>query len=165
MNKKGYAYSQFSRFIRPGSTLIASDNANTLAALVPATGSLVLVAVNPGAAPVDYVFDLGKFQSLPQAAQAYRTSATQNVASLADIPVQGKSVSLESPALSITTLVLKGAVTTSVSLAPARPRRAALGRLGPGSGQANPVPLFLAPHQAYPINPLGQRRPDPSGNP
>ena len=163
MNKKGYAYAQFSRFIRPGSTIIASDNANTLAALVPATGSLVLVAVNAGTSPVAYAFDLGKFQSLPTAAQAYRTSSTQNLASLADVPVQSKSIALEAPALSVTTLVLKGIVPISVSLAPVRPGKASLGRFGPG--QAYPVPLFMVPERAFPINPLGQRRSFPRKNP
>jgi O-glycosyl hydrolase len=165
MNKKGYAYSQFSRFIRPGSTIIASDNANTLAALVPATGSLVLVAVNAGTTPVAYAFDLGKFQSLPQAAQVYRTSATQNLVSLAEIPVQSKSIALEAPALSVTTLVLKGSVPTSVSLAPSRPGNGTLGRFGLASGQAYPVPMYWVPEQAFPINPLGQRRGYPRVNP
>ena len=155
MNKKGYAYAQFSRFIRPGSTIIASDNANTLAALVPTTGSLVLVAVNAGTTPVTYAFDLGKFQSVPSAAQAYRTSSTQNLASLADVPVQSKSIALEMPALSVTTLVLKGVIPISVSLAPVRPGKAALGRFGPG--QAYPVPLFMVPELDFPINPLGRR--------
>jgi O-glycosyl hydrolase len=156
MNKKGYAYSQFSRFIRPGSTIIASDNANTLAALVPATGSLVLVAVNADSTtPAAYAFDLGKFQILPQAAQVYRTSATQNVASLADIPVQGKSIAFEAPARSVTTLVLKGGVPTSVFLAPGRPVSRTLGGFGPG---AFPVPMYMDPRRAFPINPLGQSR-------
>jgi O-glycosyl hydrolase len=163
MNKKGFAYSQFSRFIRPGSTIIASDNANTLAALVPATGSLVLVAVNAGSTPVEYAFDLGKFQTLPQAAQVYRTSSTQNLAALADIAVQSKSIALAAPALSVTTLVLKGAVTTSVSLAPGRPGHAALGSMDPG--RAYPVPLYMDPKRAISINPLGQRRSYPRVNP
>lgn len=158
MNKKGYAYSQFSRFIRPGSTIIASDNANTLAALVPATGSLVLVVVNSGSAPIQYAFDLGRFQALPQAAQAYRTSATLSLASLADIPVQSKAIALDAPALSVTTLVLKGTVSTSVSLPPGRSGNGTQGRFRFGSGKAFPVPMYMDPERAFPVSPLGQRR-------
>lgn len=114
MNKKGQAYAQFSRFIRPGSLILGSDNPNTLAALVPANGTLVLVTVNAGAETVEYVFDLNKFQSLPASARPYRTSASEDLALLAEIPVAAKTVTMRAPPRSITTLVLGSAQTTGL---------------------------------------------------
>ncbi len=114
MNKKGFAYAQFSRFIRPGSIFIGSNHAATVAALVPASGSLVLVAVNTGTTAAQYAFDLSRFESLPQAAQAYRTSSTENVARLPDLAVTSKTITVQAPARSVTTLVLEMAVTTAL---------------------------------------------------
>jgi O-glycosyl hydrolase len=159
MNKKGYAYAQFSRFIRPGSTLIASDNANTLAALVPASGSLVLVAVNTGASSVNYAFDLSRFQVLPQSAQVYRTSANQDIAALADLPVENKTVTLSAPSRSVTTLVLAGVTTTSVAVAPDKRIRAEKRRrtFGPIAGPAGMGPWFPDPAGSELFNALGRR--------
>jgi O-glycosyl hydrolase len=159
MNKKGYAYAQFTRFIRPGSTLLASDNANTVAALVPASGSLVLVAVNTGTSAAAYAFDLTRFQLLPQAAKAYRTSVNQDIAALADIPVQNKMLTVSAPSRSVTTLVLAGVATTSVHAAPdkrgpAEKRRGAFGAI---AGPAGMGPWFLDPAGESPFNALGRR--------
>src|SRR5688500_9784948 len=158
MNKKGFAYSQFSRFVRPGSRILASDHAATLAALVPASGALVLVVVNTGTAAASYAFDLGRFQALPQSAEAWRTSSTEDVAALAALPVSNKSVVVQAPARSVTTLVLRGA--SGPTLARPQPgeagvRAARLG--GPIELLRRSTPLFLPPDGSLPANALGRR--------
>ncbi|HKP96811.1 MAG TPA: glycoside hydrolase [Fibrobacteria bacterium] len=155
MNKKGYAYAQFSRFIRPGSLIIGSDNPNTLAALVPATGSLVVVAVNTGSSASSYAFDLTRFQILPQAAQVYRTSASQDAAALADLPVSNKVVTVDAPSRTITTLILRGVV-PSVSLAPGNRGRAGKRQAGIDFESA-PAGWYLLPGNFFPVNVLGRQ--------
>ncbi|MEO6097249.1 MAG: glycoside hydrolase [Fibrobacteria bacterium] len=156
MNKKGFAYAQFSRFIRPGSTLIASDHPTTLAALVPASGSLVLVAVNASTSDSSYAFDLGRFSYLPPTAQAYRTSINQDLAALPDIPLRNKLLTLDVPSRSITTLVLKGSASP---LAIAEPGRAGIRaeRTRIISQRAARLPTISFPVNGALINPLGQR--------
>jgi O-glycosyl hydrolase len=134
MNKKGHAYAQFSRFIRPGSLILGSDNPNTLAALVPANGTLVLVAVNAGMEAAEYVFDLNRFQSLPVSARPYRTSASEDLARLAEIPVTNKTVSVQAPPRSITTLVLGSALTSGLGRPSRRGGPFHPGRTSPGMG-------------------------------
>lgn len=130
MNKKGYAYAQFSRFIRPGSVILGAGDTTALAAYRPATGSLILVVVNRGSAAADYVFDLSRFAARPAAARAYRTSSTEDAKSLGSIPVTGTALSVQVPARSITTFVLDGA--TVALLPPLRGGRDARPLLLPG---------------------------------
>lgn len=115
MNKKGSAYAQFSRFIRPGAVILGSGNDNTLAAWHPGTGALVLVAVNPAAAATAFPFNLSAFQALPSVAQAFRTSADEDLARLADLPVADRQVTVQAPPRSVTTVVLRNAVTSALA--------------------------------------------------
>lgn len=119
INKKGYAYAQFSRFIRPGSVILGGGDSNTVAAYRPATGSLILVAINSRAAAADFAFDLSRFAALPASARAYRTSSTEDAAPIAAIPLASGVLKGQLPASSITTFVLDGA---AVALLP--PHRA-----------------------------------------
>jgi O-glycosyl hydrolase len=106
-NKRFYMHAQFSRFIRPGSRILASDGDNTLAALVPSTGNLVVVILNAQVAPADYTLDVSKFAALPPAAAFYRTSATEDAKKLPDIPVRNGGLVLVAAGKSINTLVLR----------------------------------------------------------
>jgi O-glycosyl hydrolase len=110
MNKKGYAYMQFSRFIRPGSIILGAGDSNTVAAYRPATGTLTVVAINSHAAPAGFAFDLTRFAAVPASARVYRTSASEDAASVAAAPVASGILKGELPANSITTFVLEGAV-------------------------------------------------------
>lgn len=116
INKKGSAYAQFMRFIRPGSVLLESNHPGTLAAWSPITATLTLVAVNSGIGSVSFEFEMGGFKSLPPGARVYRTSATEDVARLADVPITGKSLSLAVPESSIVTLVIPGAAVAGIAL-------------------------------------------------
>lgn len=137
MNKKGFAYAQFSRFIRPGARVIGSGSANTLAAYHPDGGVLTLVVVNDSAGPRKYAFDLSGFAVVPAAAQAYRTSATENAAATGAIAVAGKTLVLDAVSMSVTTLVLRG---TSAMVLGIRWGRA--GRGGPERVRQAGTPLF-----------------------
>ena len=140
INKKGYSYAQFSRFIRPGSIILGSGDSTVLAAYRPATGSLILVAVNGRTSPAEYAFDLSLFPVRPASARAYRTSATEDVLSIGPLPLSGAILSAQLPARSVTTFVLDGAAVAI--LPPARPGMAAPGQ---GKGRSLATPAFAVP--------------------
>lgn len=64
LTNKYYTYGQFTKYINPGDTIIASS-ANTLAAYNKNTGDIKIVA-NNGAnlSDVNYVFDLSGFNTV-----------------------------------------------------------------------------------------------------
>ncbi len=110
----GFAYTkaywvmaQYSRFLRPGCILISSGDPRTLAALDEETGKLILVAFNPEATEVRRQFDLAAFSEIAPHAQAFRTSATESLAALPKIPLEGSLLSLVLPAQSVTTLLIR----------------------------------------------------------
>jgi O-glycosyl hydrolase len=110
--KQYYAIAQYSRFIRPGFTIISAGNAqNTLAAYSAATKRLVLVSTNDGTDgnALANDLDLTAFNGLPKTVTIYRTTADANT------NVQAGSVALASghvidqlPLQSIATYVLDG---------------------------------------------------------
>jgi O-glycosyl hydrolase len=137
MNKKGFAYAQFSRFIRPGAIILGSGDSNTVAAYQPATGALILVVVNAGDAAADYAFDLSRFSGRPASARAYRTSSSEDIKSLGAVALTGTTLAAQMPARSVTTLVLDG---ITVAILP-RPRalNPSARRFLPVSASATPV--------------------------
>ena len=70
-----YARMQVSRFIKPGYTIISSNEAATLAAINPTNDTVVLVINNSNAASKSYQVDLNLFGSVGDSAQVYRTTA------------------------------------------------------------------------------------------
>lgn len=108
LTKKFYAMSNYSKFIRPGYKLIAIDDANSLAAYDPATGTTVIVTTNGSATDQDVTFDLSKFASIAGSVAPYRTSAAEDLARLDDISIAGHSFTATAKANSITTLVISG---------------------------------------------------------
>ena len=79
----------------------------TLAAVNPARDTLVLVLLNEGE-KVTHNIDLTSFGKLPKRRiKAYRTSTGENLASIRDgIRVRNKSLRVELPKQSITTLII-----------------------------------------------------------
>ncbi len=75
LTKKYYAYGQFSRYIRPGYTIISSDE-NTLAAYDPKGKKVVVVALNTAGKDQMWKFDLGEFQAVGDEITAIRTSGS-----------------------------------------------------------------------------------------
>ena len=70
-----YARMQVTRFIKPGYTLISSNDAATLAAINPGNDSIVLVINNSNATSKSYQVDLNLFGSVGSTAQVYRTTS------------------------------------------------------------------------------------------
>ena len=59
-----YVRQHFTKFIKPGYTIVTSTNDNTLAAINPDGTELVLVVVNPDAVNNKYTVDLGLFDNI-----------------------------------------------------------------------------------------------------
>lgn len=141
-NKRYWMHAQFSRFIRPGATVIESGHDSVLAALVPASQSLVMVILNAGDADRTYALDLSRFTLTQPVLRVYRTSEDEDLARLPDLAVGGTGapVTFVAKARSINTLAASVPLATTVR--PARSLRPeALRRGGPGAGFAAPVIL------------------------
>jgi len=98
----------YSRFIRPGYQILGVDDMNTLAAYGQASGTLVLVYENGTAQDMSVTFDLSRFGRITGSAAVYRTSATENLARLPDLPLSTGRLTAPAPARSITTYVMAG---------------------------------------------------------
>ncbi len=75
LTQKYYVYGQFSRYINPGDTIIASSS-KTLAAYNKDTGAIKIVAVNTDGSDLDYEFDMSAFTETGSTAKVIRTSGT-----------------------------------------------------------------------------------------
>lgn len=108
VTKQYYTMGNYSKFIRPGFKVIANDDMDTLTAVDPSTGRLVIVTRNNSTTSTSVQYDLSLFGSLPASASVYRTSSTENLASLTAASVSGSALSVTLPANTITTFVLDG---------------------------------------------------------
>ncbi|MCI9082546.1 MAG: family 43 glycosylhydrolase [Lachnospiraceae bacterium] len=121
LTKKYEAFGQFSRYIRPGYTIIGSDNDNILAAWDREGKKLVIVAMNDLGTDKKWKFDLSHFTEIDTAKlgniAAYRTSGSmengekwQDVSSdvHAAADADNKSVTVDMKANSITTFIIEG---------------------------------------------------------
>ena len=111
LTQKYYGMGQFTRYIRPGSTLIHCGS-DAIAAYDPAKKELVIVALNTSAREREATFELSSFGTVGAVARAIRTSGSmaegEHWASLADIPLSGKSLSAPLKGNSITTFIISG---------------------------------------------------------
>ncbi|MGN0242537.1 MAG: discoidin domain-containing protein [Lachnospiraceae bacterium] len=108
-SKKYYAFGQFSKFIRPGYTIIASDASN-LAAMDKKTGTIVIVAMNTSGSEQTVAYDLSEFASVGDTAQVTRTSGSledgENWAKLSGETLNGKQLEVTLKENSVTTFVI-----------------------------------------------------------
>jgi O-glycosyl hydrolase len=105
--KRFYMHAGFSRFIRPGASFADVDNADMVAARSADGRTFALVVRNGDRTKSrSFTFDLTALPSVGTAAEAHRTSRTENLASLAAIPIQGWSFVATVPAFSVTTFVI-----------------------------------------------------------
>ena len=75
LSQKYYAYGQFSRYIRPGDTIIGSDQeGKTLAAYDVDGKKAVIVAINTSKSDQTWEFDLSNFEEMGSKVTAIRTS-------------------------------------------------------------------------------------------
>lgn len=107
LSKKYYAYGQFSRYIRPGYTLVGSSDF-TVAAVNKADNSAVIVAINTNSDDLKWEFDLSKFDVGCGSVTAIRTSQDENWADVSD------SVGTEITGNTFTALVKGSSVTTFI---------------------------------------------------
>jgi len=102
-----YMHAAFSRFIRSGSQIISSSNENTVAAIVPQTGNLVIVTRNGSTSNSTYTFDLSKFSKLAASAKIYLFSLPGSLVSKPDIQLtSSKQLTITIPSQSIVTCVI-----------------------------------------------------------
>jgi hypothetical protein len=71
---------------------------------------LVLVIFNDARNPFQITLDLHAFASTEASASAYRTSHTERLAPLGEIPIVDKKLAILAPVRSVTTLVISNAV-------------------------------------------------------
>lgn len=75
LTMKYYALGQFTRYIRPGATIISGDE-NSLAAYDSQNSRLTIVAVNAEEKEVNYCFDMSDFSETAAVAEGIRTSGS-----------------------------------------------------------------------------------------
>ncbi len=108
-SKRYYMHAAFSRFIRPGSLIIGSSDTNSVAALAPGTGDLIVVLRNNAGGSEDYTIDLSRFAAAPGGtARIHRFSLPGSLTREPDAAIDVKRLSLSAPGRSITTCVIPG---------------------------------------------------------
>ena len=112
INKKYYVMAQYSRFLRPGYQIIALGDPNAVAGWDAKTGAVVIVTRNGGDADAQVGYDLSRFTTLGTTVAVYRTSPSEDLATLPQAPLTGKRLTASLPAKSVTTFVLTGATYT-----------------------------------------------------
>ena len=105
--KKYYAFGQFSRYIRPGMTMLKADN-KTLSAFDQKNGQLVIAVVNDSGSVSDYTYDLSSFSAVGTKAQTIRTSNSESWKDVGDTALNGTSLRVSLPANSVTTFIIDG---------------------------------------------------------
>ncbi|MET0791716.1 MAG: glycoside hydrolase [Polyangiaceae bacterium] len=105
--KRFYMHAGFSRYIRPGATFVEVNSPDMVAAVSADGATLVLVVRNGDTkASKGYTFDLTALASAGAAAEAHRTSRTENLVSLPALPINAWSFVATVAPYSVTTFVI-----------------------------------------------------------
>jgi O-glycosyl hydrolase len=107
LTKKYHAMAHFSKFIRPGAVLVSCDAPDTVAAYDRDGKMLVVVTRNAQLADETIAYDLAPFGQRPMRVEAYRTSATEDMAKIPAEPATKALFSAVARAQSVTTYVMK----------------------------------------------------------
>ena len=109
--KKYYALGQFSRYIRPGYTIIGAYN-GAVAAYDSNGKKCVIVATNTGGSDKSTDFDLSSFSKVGKSVSVIRTSGSisngEHWAELQPLSTNGKIFTASLKANSITTFIVEG---------------------------------------------------------
>ncbi|RKE05139.1 RICIN domain-containing protein [Streptomyces sp. TLI_171] len=119
-NKKYWAMANYSRFVRPGARVIASDSTDTLAALRPNGAGAVAVYTNSSATARTVTFDLAGFQSVDASApvQQWTTDGGKDLVRGVDLTATAaKTLTATVGPGSVTTFVLPGVSGTATAAA------------------------------------------------
>ena len=106
--KRLYVLGQFSRFIRPGSVVVASTSSDAtlqVTAVRPTTGSVAVVLANTGRNSHTVTVSLNGLAGAPASLAPHRTSAGENQAPLAPVPVSSGAFTITVPSKSVVTVV------------------------------------------------------------
>jgi glucuronoarabinoxylan endo-1,4-beta-xylanase len=106
--KRLYVVGQFSRFIRPGSVVLASTSSDStlqVTAVRPVSGNVAVVLANTGRNSQTVTVSLTGLSTQPASVTPYRTSANENQAPLSPIAVSGGSFTITVPVKTIVTVV------------------------------------------------------------
>jgi O-glycosyl hydrolase len=103
--KQYYGYKNFTRFIRPGYRIVASGDAQTLAAYDSASRRLILITYNDGRSHRTVTYDLSLFGQITTGTP-YRTSSTQNLEQLKNVSVTNNRLTVTLPKKSVTTYLM-----------------------------------------------------------
>lgn len=114
ITKQYYGMGNFSKFIRPGSTILGVTDDNMLVAFNKAKKQLTIVVTNDSSRSRNYNIDLSKFASTNSYAVSYRTSAKESLRSAGNPSITNKKMAITAAAKSITTYVIDG-VTSNAS--------------------------------------------------
>ena len=108
---KYYFFGQFTRYINPGDTIIASSS-NTLAAYNKKTGDIKIVALNTSGSDMPYTFDLSAFDKIGTGVKEIRTNnatgtSAEHWKEISDeATLSGKSINTTLKAGTLTTYVV-----------------------------------------------------------
>lgn len=120
LTQKYYVYGQFTKYIEPGDTIIASSS-NSLAAYNKDTGDIKIVAVNTSAADLAYTIDLSAFTKVGTKLTEIRTSGAYDggehwAAITGESSLNNKLINTTLKANSVTTYIVDGAGATDYAL-------------------------------------------------
>jgi len=105
--KRFYVQAAFSRFIRPGAQILGAPAPDIVIALNAGAPSLVLVLwTDAGAETRSFTLDLTELPTVGAAAQVHRTSRTEDLVALPDVPIEDFSLVVSSPPEALTTVVI-----------------------------------------------------------
>ncbi|MFJ4856857.1 glycoside hydrolase [Streptomyces sp. NPDC088730] len=119
-NKKYWAMANYSRFVRPGARIMNTDDPQTLAAVRP-DGGVVVVHTNTTDVEREVTLDLDGFETAADGpVERWTTDATKNLRREADAAVTGRTLKAVVGPGSVTTFVLPtvSGVNTAAATAP-----------------------------------------------
>lgn len=106
---KYYFFGQFTRYINPGDTIIASSD-TTLAAYNKKSGDIKIIALNSSGSSANYTFDLSAFANSGNVASVIRTNnSDEKWAEIETLSFDDKQLTYTLPAQSLTTFVIEQA--------------------------------------------------------
>lgn len=121
LSNKYYAFGQFTKYINPGDTIIASSD-STLAAYNKATGDIKIVVSNSSASDKAYSFDLSAFTSIGDKVTEIRSNnLTGNAAEhwaeiTGETELSGNTLTATAKAATITTYIIEDEEETETAL-------------------------------------------------
>ncbi|MBP0987942.1 MAG: discoidin domain-containing protein [Oscillospiraceae bacterium] len=107
LSKKYYCFGQYTRYIRPGMTML-NCSGNTMAAYDKEKEQLVIVSYNTSPSASDQVYDLSSFAQVGTEAQTIRTSNSEEWKDLGATKLNGTQLSVSLAPSSVTTFVIDG---------------------------------------------------------